>query len=283
MKRTILFTSIAALVVAGCSEIANPFQPTPDDIDQAAVLAASDATAEDADVLYASDAAITGGGAASASALLLPSLSRSPAGIAPAFSWTFGAGCTYDAGQHRFTCPPITNGGLTLTRDFAFLDANNTSQSAYDAAATASANFHVAVTGTHTATNGVDNVNRERSLTASGLAGTETSRTWNGTGTRSDNGYRTEGEVTRHYAVTDAVALSNIVVNLPRSAHPWPVSGTITRSLTGTGSVTKQGVERSFSMSRTLTVTFNGTQFATVTVGDRTYSLDLATGHATKN
>ncbi|HZI42689.1 MAG TPA: hypothetical protein VFD67_13320, partial [Gemmatimonadaceae bacterium] len=153
----------------------------------------------------------------------------------------------------------------------------------YDASTTASANFHVAVTGTHVADNGQDVVNRDRNLTVSGLAGAETSRTWDGTGTRNDNGYRTVGDVKRSYTVNDAVTVSSVLVDLPRSQNPWPMSGTITRQISGTASVEKAGVSKTFSITRTVTITFNGTQNATVTVGNNSYTLNLATGVATKN
>jgi len=79
------------------------------------------------------------------------------------------------------------------------------------------------------------------------------------------------------------VTVASVVVNLPRSSNPWPMSGTITRQISGTASVTKTGVSKSFSVAKTVTITFNGTQFATVTVGNNTYTLDLSTGVATKN
>jgi len=126
-------------------------------------------------------------------------------------------------------------------------------------------------------------VNSDRTLTVTGLAGKETSRTWNGTGTRTDGGYRNGTDATRTYHVTDNVTVANVVVNLPRSSNPWPVSGTITRNISGTGSVVKSGVTKSFAITKTVTITFNGTQTATVTVDAVTYTLDLSTGVATKS
>jgi hypothetical protein len=202
----------------------------------------------------------------------------------PSYAWTFSDGCTYSATTGRFTCPAVTSGGLTLNRDYAFFDANNQPQSAYDAATTDSANFHVSVVGTITFSNGQANVNRDRNFTVSGLLGAETSRTWNGTGSRNDNGSRngTDGTV-RSYQTADALTVSQVVVDLPRSTYPWPMSGTITRHITGTASVSRNGVTKSFSVDRTVTITFNGSQTATVTVNGNTYTLDLSTGVATKS
>jgi hypothetical protein len=284
MKRSFLVGAplLALVFAAACSsDSTSPVQITADDVDQAAVISASDATAEDVSILSASDMTMSGGAVQN---LVGGGMSMSRIAVgAPSYAWTFGDGCTYNAGTGRFTCPAITAGGLTLNRDYAFFDANQTAQSAYSASTTASANFHVSVTGTHVVDNGQDVVNRDRNLTVSGLAGAETSRTWNGTGTRSDNGYRTVADVKRSYTVNDAVTVASVVVNLPRSSNPWPMSGTITRQISGTASVTKTGVSKSFSVTKTVTITFNGTQFATVTVGNNTYTLDLSTGVATKN
>ena len=87
----------------------------------------------------------------------------------------------------------------------------------------------------------------------------------------------------RNYHTTDAVTVSNVVVNLPRSSNPWPMSGSITRQISGTASISRSGVSKSFEVTRTVTITFNGTQYATVTVGGDSYTLDLSTGVATKN
>jgi len=281
MKRTFLFGAPMLALLAACSaDSMNPATITADDQNQAAVMSASDATTEDVSVLYASDVGISG--AADRVAANGPLLSRSPSS-SPSYSWAFGMDCTYSAASGRFSCPPITDGQLTLTRDYAFYDASNAPMSAYNATTTASANFHVNVTGVHVADNGADTVSRDRNATVTGLAGTETSRTWNGTGTRNDGGYRNLTDVTRTYHVNDNVTLSNIVVNLPRSTNPWPMSGTITRVISGTAGVQRDGISKTFTLSKTVTITFNGTQYATVAVGGNTYTLDLATGTWTKN
>jgi len=283
MKRSLLVCApLAFLIVACSSDSTSPIQISSADVDQAAVISASDATAEDVSILTASDMTMSGGAVQNVAGGALV-LSRIPASAAPSYVWTFGDGCTFNQATSRFTCPSIASGGLTLNRDYAFFAANQSSQTAYDANLTASANFHVSVTGVHLADAGADTVNRDRNLTVSGLAGAETSRTWNGTGTRVDGGYRTESDVKRTYHVNDAVTVTNVVVNLPRSSNPWPISGSITRVISGTASVEKSGLSKSFSVDRTVTIAFNGTQYATVTVGSNSYTLDLSTGVATKN
>ena len=283
MKRSLLVLAPIALLAAACSsDSTSPIQITAADVDQAAVISSSDATAEDVGILSASDMTMSGGAVQNVAGAGLM-LDRISAAAAPSYAWTFGDGCTFSASTGRFTCPPITVGGLTLNRDYAFYDATQNAQSAYSASATASANFHVSVAGVHVVDTGADTVSRDRNLTVSGLAGAETSRTWNGTGTRNDGGYRQGTDATRNYHVNDNVTVSNVVVNLPRSSNPWPISGTITRHVVGTGSVQKSGVSKSFSVDRTVTITFNGTQNVTMTVGSNSYTLDLSTGVATKN
>ena len=272
---------VALVLAAACSsDSTNPIQITTDDVNQAAVISASDATTEDVAILTASDMTMSGGAVQNVVGGSLM-LSRTP-GTSLSYAWTFGDGCTYSSTTGRFTCPPITSGGLTLNRDYAFYDASNVAQSAYDPSLTASANFHVSVTGVHVVDAGADTVNRDRNLTVTGLAGAETSRTWNGVGTRDDHGQRIISDVQRNYHTTDNVTISNVVVDLPRSSNPWPISGTITRQISGTASVTKADVSKTFSVSRTVTITFNGTQYATVTTGGNTYTLDLSTGTWTK-
>jgi hypothetical protein len=284
MKLTAICALGLSAFVAACSgDTTSPIQITDADVQQAAVIAASDATTEDVSILTSSDMSMSGGAVADVVGPA-PHMNLVAAPNTASYDWTFNnSSCTYSATTGRFTCAPLTAFGLTLTRDFAFNDVNGTAQSAYDAAATASANFHVNVTGVHSAIAGQDTVNRDRSLTVSGLAGKETARTWNGTGTRADGGYRTGDDATRTYHVNDNVAVSNVVVNLPRSSNPWPASGTITRHVSGTGSVAKNGVVKTFTVTKTVTITFNGTQHAVVTVDGVNYSLDLSTGVATKS
>ncbi len=80
----------------------------------------------------------------------------------------------------------------------------------------------------------------------------------------------------------DNVTFTNVVVNLPRSQNPWPMSGTVTRQMIGSGSVSKLGTTRTFTVTKTMTITFNGTRYVPMTVGTMQFTLDLYTGTATK-
>ena len=199
------------------------------------------------------------------------------AGYAPA------SGCTLNASTGRFDCPPTTNNGLTLTRSFAFYNAAGTLLSKFNDSTVASVNVTTTETGVRPTATGADTISGSRNMTASGLAGHNTTRTWNGTGGRSVGGYYTDSAATRTYDNTESTTFSYIVVTLPRSSNPYPTSGSVSRQVTLTGTVTKGGKSKSFNTSRTVGITFNGTEFVPMTVGSTAYTLDLATGKATKN
>lgn len=199
------------------------------------------------------------------------------AGFAPA------TGCTLNTATGRFDCPPVTNNGLTLTRSFAFFNAAGQPLSKWNDTTVASVNVTTTESGVRPNTTGADTISGSRNMTVSGLAGHNITRTWSGTGTRSIGGYYTDSAATRTYDHTESATFTNVLVTLPRSANPYPTSGSIARQVNAAGTVTKGGKSRSFSASRTVTVTFNGTEFVPMTIGSTAYTLDLATGKATKN
>ena len=199
------------------------------------------------------------------------------AGYAPA------NGCTLNASTGRFDCPPVTNNGLTLTRSFAFYNAAGVLMPRFNDTTTASVNVTTTETGVRPTASGADTISGGRNLTVSGLAGHNTTRTWNGTGNRAVGGYYTDSAASRTYDNTEATMFTNIVVTLPRASNPYPTSGSIARQVNSVGTVTKGTKSRTLTTSRTITVTFNGTEFVPMTVGSTSYTLDLATGKATKN
>lgn len=233
-----------------------------------------------------------------------------PAGLLPRLPGDVPTGCTLDAATNRFVCTDENlDDGLTVDRSYAFFDASGGAQTAYDATTTASINFQSLVSGTRSGERGAGTVNDQRSLTASGLAGAETSWTWNGSGSGSEHrvmypgggpgggpgrggpgrggpgGGRGHGpggpDSLNVPAPTDTVivdashseTINNVVVPMPRTATSWPLSGSITQTMTATFT---GGPQDGQTVTRTVTITFDGTQYATVNDGTTTTTIDLA-------
>ncbi len=176
----------------------------------------------------------------------------------------------------RHTCTTTTENGLTHTRSFAFYDAANALQPRFDSVTTASINFQMSLSGTITREHMTATIARERNNTLSGLAGAETQRTWNGTGSSSHNSTTMGERGTRTYVTTSKDTTTNVVFALPRPENPWPKSGTIVHNMSSTA--TFDGVQ---SGTRTVTrralVTFNGTSSVPLLIGDRACTLNLET------
>jgi hypothetical protein len=183
------------------------------------------------------------------------------------------ANCPFDATSGRLVCPTITHYGITINRSYAFWDASNAVQQAYDTITTAKGNVQTSIVGTRTGDEWSATVDRGKDLTATGLAGAETQRTWNGTGHDKVNRSRvTEAGETRTYDIDCSVTVSDVVVPVPPA---FPLSGSITRTCT----ITIVGGPRDgTTIQRTVVVTFNGNSTATLTIGDKTFTVDLTTG-----
>lgn len=66
----------------------------------------------------------------------------------------------------------------------------------------------------------------------------------------------------------------DVVVPYPQAEDGWPLSGTITRIMT----ITKtRGSEEPVTVTRVVSIEFNGTNLVPLTVGDETFTLDLST------
>ena len=188
-----------------------------------------------------------------------------------------GAGCPWVATTGRFECPTIEREGRTMSRSYAFRDAAGNAQSAFDAVTTESANFRSTMSGAVTRERWSATISHERDFTRSGLAGAETQHTINGVGSSAETRSRhTDGGV-RSYSMSTVATFANVVVPFPRARGMWPLSGTVTRVVTAS----RDDAELA-ARTRTATTTFNGTRFATMVVGDRTFSVDLATGRVVR-
>ncbi len=183
--------------------------------------------------------------------------------------------------------PPVlalSDGGPLPTSDIThtfkkvvtFYDAAGKKQNGYDPLTTASMNVVWDLKRSTEATFWSAEVERHRDMIISGLAGEETERTWNGSGTgKVERSRHPEGGVERTYDMEETLVTTNVVWGVPRAQNPYPKSGTITRRFEVV--VTKDG-EVVSERDVTVVVTFDGSQFATVKVGDDTWKVDLALG-----
>lgn len=164
--------------------------------------------------------------------------------------------------------------GLEKDRTVTFFDTDGAEQEAFDALTTASVRIVTTVEGEIERDAFSASVERRRDLTVTGLAGEETERTWNGTGSSEVSRTRvTDDAGTRSYDMESSAEIEDVVRAVDRVAQPWPLSGSITRHVEV---VVVNGPNGDVSFERTTVLTFNGTQFATLEVDGESYEVDLA-------
>lgn len=251
--------SVFALAIAACSsDGAGPSAELTLEESTDAAQTVGDAAAEDVAQWLEGEGTMGAGG-------LAPNVGVE---IAPAI----GDVCPYDATTGRFVCPSVVRQGLTINRSFALFDAQSRPMQAFDHQLTASANVQWSLQGTVTRDNWSGTVNRSRDMTVSGMAGLETQRTWNGEGSNHTEAQFTGGAGTRTYTHDVQTTVTNVVVAVPRALNnPWPLSGTLTADVTSTRPRFGGG-----TVDFTAVVTFNGTRFVPLDVGEREFCFDLA-------
>lgn len=165
-----------------------------------------------------------------------------------------------------------TSGEFSGTREVSFHDVNGVEQVAYDSLTTASIHILHEIQGTASRDGWTVSVHRERDMTVSGLAGTETHRTWNGSGGEqvARSGVTLAGEE-RSYEAEGSFVYNAVVVPIPGSVPRWPLSGTITRDLTATVTGSKGTHTKTFEV----TITFDGDSTATAVVNGVSREIDL--------
>ncbi len=173
-----------------------------------------------------------------------------------------------------FRCGTHQRNNLTVVRTCTFKDAAGATQASYHPLNTASAAVHAVITGSVTREHWSAEVSRVRNLTVTGLAGQETTRTWNGTGTGTSARERHTENGSREYQVEGAVTITAVVIPVPRADDTWPLSGTIARQATVT---VVGGPNDGTVRQRTVTITFNGTQLVPITVNGNSFTFDLKT------
>ncbi|MEJ7811119.1 MAG: hypothetical protein WKG32_11970 [Gemmatimonadaceae bacterium] len=261
-RQPLVAASALLLAIAACSNDSTaPSTSDQESADVAAVV--GDATAEDVSLLITHEG-------------LFGQVSSDARRTGP---WQ--GNCPYDAASTRFICPTNSREGLTVSRSYQLRDASGQPQSAYSATTTASANFVATLAASVARDNFTATYSRQRNITVSGLAGAETQHIINGSGSTSNSRSRhTDAGAARSYSMSSSMTIVDLVIPVPRAADSWPLSGAITHQVAASRD-RAQGDPQ--SRTRTATVTFNGTQFVPLVVGDRTFTLDLATGKRAAN
>jgi hypothetical protein len=167
-------------------------------------------------------------------------------------------------------------GPLSGTRAKTFYDAAGVEQDSYDELLTASVRHETEVSGDVERDNWSATIYRLRDMTVSGMEGTETHRTRNGTGeekiTRNRN-VDDDGTV-RTSQMSGTFTYTDVVVPVPGSETRYPISGTVTRSMTGS---VVNGPNGDKTRSAEVTITFNGDATATIIVNGEEREIDLTT------
>lgn len=166
--------------------------------------------------------------------------------------------------------------GRTWTGEFSrtvrYFDANGGEQDGYDPLTTESVAIEVDASRDASRDGWEASFDHHREFLISGLGGEETTRTWNGAGeTAISRSLHSDADGDRSYEMNSSSLMEDVVVGLPRSEHPWPLSGTVTHSIDATW----VGPDGERTRSRTVIITFDGTQFAELTVDGETFELDL--------
>jgi len=270
-----MLTAAAMILTVGAvacsSDLAGP--PALDDAQIDADIAANSGAAVVSQIVGFNDDVT----AAGSFTMIAPSFSVSAAGN-PTGKASVGISptCSYAAG--RYTCAATTEQGLSVSRSFAFYDAQGNTVQNYSPTTVESVNFQAQIDGNFQRdivwTAGV---HRTRNVTVSGLISMSPQRKWNGTGTGADTVMHIGLDGIRSLAGTATETVSNVVMPGPNAASQIPLSGSITLAVNYTASL--QGVTASVSkeVQRTIVVTFNGTQTATLQIGTLTCQLHLDT------
>ncbi len=159
-------------------------------------------------------------------------------------------------------------------RVVTFYDENGQEQEEHDPVTTASIHAIVTIEGEIARDNISGSVERHRDTWVTGLLGEEETRTFNGEGSGEHEHVRISDEFGEQIRSVESSSVTDDVVrSVDRENQPWPLSGTITRHVEVT---ITNGPNGDATRERTSVIVFDGTQFATMTVGDQVHEVDLA-------
>ena len=159
----------------------------------------------------------------------------------------------------------------STTREVTFYDADGNQQDRYDPLTTERIHLVVEVSGEVSRESWSASLFRSRDMTISGLSGEETERTFNGSGEEEISRSRHTDEGERTYHMSGSFTFSDVVVPAPGHEPRYPISGTITRSLT----LTRTNGDDTQTRTVEITITFDGDETATLVVNGETMEVDL--------
>jgi len=165
--------------------------------------------------------------------------------------------------------------GWSCTREVSFFDEDGNSQTAYDKLTTERVHAVTDISGDVSREKWSALVNRERDMNITGLAGENTHRTINGSGTVdvSKSRHLKDGS-TREYDMTGTFTKTNVVMPVRGTTPRYPTSGTITRSMQAKVVNGRKG-DREKSVE--MTITFDGDSTANMVVNGEELEIDLTT------
>jgi hypothetical protein len=161
------------------------------------------------------------------------------------------------------------------THTATFYDVDGNEQDALDPLTTASIHLVIELTREFSRDTWTGTGTRSRDITITGLLGEETTRTVNGTGSASvTRSQHTDADGTRTYNMTSTSTIVDVVHPVPRTDESWPLSGTITRDVTIN---VINGPNGDVTRTRTVVITFNGTDTPSMTVDGEPFEVDMST------
>ena len=164
-------------------------------------------------------------------------------------------------------------GALSGTREVTFYDADGIVQDAYDALTTERIEAITDIAGDIERNNWSASIARTRDMVVTGLAGENTTRSINGSGTEdvSRSLVLLDGE-TRSRDMTGSFTYTDLVVPTPDSEVRYPLAGTITRDMTV---VVVNRLNGDVNEIVSVVITFDGSATATGTINGEPFEIDL--------
>lgn len=197
--------------------------------------------------------------------------------VSPSYNLNVGSGsqpsftgiaptCSYASG--RYSCAATTENGLSVTRSFAFYDAQGQTVQNWDATVVESVNFQATVDGTWSKDLVWNaSIHRTGDLTVSGLISHAPQRIWNGTGSGNDQISHIGLDGVRSLTGTSTLTVTNVTMPGKDAASQIPLSGSIRLDVQYTASLQGAGGNASKEVNTSVTVTFDGTNTPALQIG----------------